>query len=89
MRTGEMAVEIIKQLDDANTSVYDNPSPHTVNVNIKKGPFIIISGHDLKDLEMLLKQTEGTGINILILLAILVVHGRTSKKNLTTYPDVS
>ena len=64
MRTGEMAVEIIKQLDDANTSVYDNPSPHTVNVNIKKGPFIIISGHDLKDLEMLLKQTEGTGINI-------------------------
>lgn len=52
MRTGEMAVEIIKQLDDANTSVYDNPSPHTVNVNIKKGPFIIlVSGH-LKDLEI-------------------------------------
>ena len=64
MRTGEMAVEIIKQLDDANTSVYDNPSPHTVNVNIKKGPFIIISGHDLKDLELLLEQTKDKGINI-------------------------
>ena len=64
MRTGEMAIEVMKKLDDANTTIYGNPSPHKVNVTIKKGPFIIVSGHDLKDLEMLLKQTEGTGINI-------------------------
>ena len=48
----------MKVLDEANTSVYGNPSPHTVNVHIRKGPFIIVSGHDLKDLEMLLQQTE-------------------------------
>lgn len=85
MRTGEMAVEIIKQLDDANTSVYDNPSPHTVNVNIKKGPFIIISGHDLKDLEMLLKQTEGTGINIYTHGEMLPSHGYAGLKK---YPHL-
>lgn len=59
MRTGEAAIEVMKVLDEANTSVYGNPSPHTVNVHIRKGPFIIVSGHDLKDLEMLLQQTEG------------------------------
>ena len=85
MRTGEMAVEIIKQLDDANTSVYNNPSPHTVNVNIKKGPFIIISGHDLKDLEMLLKQTEGTGINIYTHGEMLPSHGYAGLKK---YPHL-
>lgn len=64
MRTGDMSVAVMKKLDEANTTVYDNPSPHKVNVHIKKGPFIIVSGHDLKDLEMLLEQTEGKGINI-------------------------
>ena len=57
LKTGDMAIEIMKKLDEANTTIYGNPSPHPVNVHIKKGPFIIISGHDLKDLEMLLKQT--------------------------------
>ena len=61
MRTGEAAIEVMKVLDEANTSVYGNPSPHTVNVHIRKGPFIIVSGHDLKDLEMLLRQTEDYG----------------------------
>ena len=64
MRTGETAVEVIKTLDEANTCIYGNPTPHKVNVQRRKGPFIIVSGHDLKDLEMLLQQTEGTGINI-------------------------
>lgn len=64
MRTGEMSVAIMKKLDEANTKIYDNPSPQKVNTNIKKGPFIIVSGHDLKDLEMILEQTEGKGINI-------------------------
>lgn len=75
MRTGETAIEVMKVLDEANTSVYGNPSPHTVNVHIRKGPFIIVSGHDLKDLEMLLQQTEGTGINIYTHGEMLPSHG--------------
>lgn len=75
LKTGDMAIEIMKKLDEANTTIYGNPSPHTVNVHIKKGPFIIISGHDLKDLEMLLKQTEGLGINIYTHGEMLPSHG--------------
>ncbi len=59
LKTGDMSVAVMQKLDEANTTIYKNPAPHKVNVNIKKGPFIIVSGHDLKDLEMLLKQTEG------------------------------
>ena len=75
MRTGDMSVAVMKKLDEANTTVYKNPSPHKVNVHIKKGPFIIVSGHDLKDLEMLLKQTEGKGINIYTHGEMIPCHG--------------
>ena len=75
LKTGDMAIEIMKKLDEANTTIYGNPYPHTVNVHIKKGPFIIVSGHDLKDLEMLLKQTEGLGINIYTHGEMLPSHG--------------
>lgn len=75
LKTGDMAIEIMKKLDEANTTIYGNPSPHTVNLHIKKGPFIIVSGHDLKDLEMLLKQTEGLGINIYTHGEMLPSHG--------------
>jgi hydroxylamine reductase len=75
MRVGDMSVLIMKTLDEANTSTYKNPSPHKVNVNVKKGPFIIVSGHDLKDLEMLLEQTEGKGINIYTHGEMLPSHG--------------
>ncbi len=75
MRTGDMAIAVMKKLDEANTTVYDNPSPHQVNVNIKKGPFIIVSGHDLKDLEMLLEQTEGKGINVYTHGEMIPCHG--------------
>ena len=75
MRTGEMALEIMKKLDEANTETYGNPSPHAVPVHMKKGPFIIVSGHDLKDLEMLLEQTQGTGINIYTHGEMLPSHG--------------
>ncbi len=75
MRTGDMSVAVMKKLDEANTTVYDNPSPHKVNVHIKKGPFIIVSGHDLKDLEMLLQQTEGKGINIYTHGEMIPSHG--------------
>lgn len=85
MRTGEAAIEVMKVLDEANTSVYGNPSPHTVNVHIRKGPFIIVSGHALKDLEMLLRQTEGTGINIYTHGEMLPSHGYEGLKK---YPHL-
>ncbi len=56
-----MSVEVMKILDEANTSTYKNPTPNKVNMNPQKGPFIISSGHDLRDLEMLLIQIEGKG----------------------------
>lgn len=75
MRVGDASVEVMNVLDEANTTRYENPSPHMVNVNIKKGPFIIVSGHDLRDLEMLLEQTEGKGINIYTHGEMLPSHG--------------
>ncbi|AJA46484.1 hydroxylamine reductase [Clostridium pasteurianum DSM 525 = ATCC 6013] len=80
MKTGDMSVEVMKTLDAANTSRYNNPSMHKVNINIKKGPFIIVSGHDLRDLEMLLQQTEGKGINIYTHGEMLPSHGYPSLK---------
>lgn len=85
MRTGENAIEIMKKLDEANTTVYGNPSPHMVNTHMKKGPFIIVSGHDLKDLEMLLEQTKGTGINIYTHGEMLPCHGYEGLKK---YPHL-
>ncbi|MEG1255568.1 hydroxylamine reductase [Clostridium sp.] len=75
MRTGDMSVAVMKKLDEANTTTYMDPTPHMVNVHIEKGPFIIVSGHDLKDLEMLLQQTEGMGINIYTHGEMLPAHG--------------
>lgn len=75
MRTGEMSVAVMQKLDEANTTEYNNPSPHSVNVHVQKGPFIIVSGHDLKDLHMLLEQTEGKGINIYTHGEMIPSHG--------------
>jgi len=75
MRTGDTSVMVMKVLDEANTKSYKDPSPHKVNVKTKKGPFIIVSGHDFKDLEMLLQQTEGKGINIYTHGEMLPAHG--------------
>ena len=85
MRTGDMSVAVMKKLDEANTTVYKNPSPHKVNVHLKKGPFIIVSGHDLKDLDMLLKQTEGKGINIYTHGEMIPSHGYPELKK---YPHL-
>ncbi len=86
MRTGEMAIEIMKKLDEANTEVYGNPTPHKVNTQMKKGPFIIVSGHDLKDLEMLLEQTKGLGIHIYTHGEMLPCHGYEGLKK---YPHLA
>lgn len=75
MRTGEMSIEVMRILDEANTETYKNPSPQKVNVNTKRGPAIIVSGHDLRDLEMILQQTEGKGINVYTHGEMLPCHG--------------
>ena len=61
---GKVNLTCMELLDRANTETYGTPVPATVSLTIEKGPFIIISGHDLYDLEQLLKQTKGKGINI-------------------------
>ncbi len=64
LKTGEINFKVMQLLDEANTSVYGHPEPTQVRITPLKGKAIVVSGHDLKDLEELLKQTEGTGINI-------------------------
>lgn len=75
METGNISVKVMELLDKANNDLYNAPEPVKVNTNIKKGPFIIVSGHDLKDLEMLLEQTEGKGVNIYTHGEMLPSHG--------------
>jgi len=64
MKCGEIGVKTMALLDDANTSTYGNPEPTSVNLGVRNNPGILISGHDLKDMEELLKQTDGTGIDV-------------------------
>ena len=64
MKCGEIGVKTMALLDDANTSTYGNPEPTSVNLGVRSNPGILISGHDLKDMEELLKQTDGTGIDV-------------------------
>lgn len=64
MKCGEISVKTMALLDKANTSAYGNPEITEVNIGVRDNPGILISGHDLKDMEELLKQTEGTGIDV-------------------------
>ncbi len=64
MKAGEVAVTTMALLDEAHTSVYGNPEITKVNIGAGNNPGILISGHDLKDMEELLKQTEGTGVDV-------------------------
>ena len=64
LATGKFGVDVMALLDKANTKVYGNPELTKVNIGVGKNPGILISGHDLKDIEDLLKQTEGTGIDV-------------------------
>ena len=63
-KTGEFGVKSMALLDSANTSRYGHPEPTQVNLGVRPGPGILVSGHDLVDLDELLQQTEGTGVNI-------------------------
>ncbi len=64
MKAGECAVNTMALLDEANTKAYGHPEITEVNIGVGKNPGILISGHDLKDMEELLKQTEGTGVDV-------------------------
>jgi len=63
-RTGEFGLKAMALLDSANTNRYGHPEPTLVNLGVRPGPGILVSGHDLVDLDELLQQTEGTGINV-------------------------
>lgn len=64
LETGKYGVSVMSLLDKANTTSYGNPEITTVNLGVRQNPGILISGHDLKDMEELLKQTEGTGVDV-------------------------
>jgi len=75
LRCGEVNLKVMGLLDAANTSAYGDPEPTAVRIEPVKGKAILVSGHDLKDLEELLKQTEGQGINVYTHGEMLPAHG--------------
>ena len=64
LKVGEINLKCMALLDKANTETYGTPEPTEVTLTVEKGPFIVVTGHDLKDLQLLLEQTSGKGINI-------------------------
>ena len=80
MRTGEHGVKVMALLDKANVSTFGTPEISTVNIGVGKNPGILVSGHDLKDLEQLLIQTEGKGIDIYTHSEMLPSHAYPSLK---------
>lgn len=64
LKVGEVNLKCMALLDQANTETYGNPEPATVTLEVEKGPFIVISGHDLRDLQLLLEQTQEKGVNV-------------------------
>lgn len=74
LKTGEYGVAAMALLDGANTSKYGNPEITNVNIGVQKNPAILISGHDLTDLEQLLEQTKGTGVDIYTHSEMLPAH---------------
>ncbi len=75
LKTGEVNYRCMELLDKANTESYGTPVPTTVPLTIEKGPFIVVSGHDLHDLHLLLEQTKDKGINIYTHSEMLPAHG--------------
>lgn len=74
LRTGEHGVMAMALLDEANTSKYGNPEITTVDIGVRNNPGILISGHDLTDLEQLLEQTKGTGVDVYTHSEMLPAH---------------
>ncbi|MCR5525983.1 MAG: hydroxylamine reductase [Lachnospiraceae bacterium] len=74
LECGKMGVQGMADLDAANTGAYGNPEITEVNIGVRKNPGILISGHDLRDLEMLLEQTKGTGVDVYTHSEMLPAH---------------
>ncbi|MDD3394846.1 MAG: hydroxylamine reductase [Anaerotignum sp.] len=74
LKTGEFGVQAMALLDEANTSKYGNPEITSVNIGVRSNPAILISGHDLADLEQLLEQTKGTGVDVYTHSEMLPAH---------------
>jgi hydroxylamine reductase len=74
LKTGEFGVKAMALLDEANTSKYGNPEITSVNIGVRNNPGILISGHDLTDLEQLLEQTKGTGVDVYTHSEMLPAH---------------
>ena len=86
MELGKINLKCMALLDKANTETFGTPMPQKVGTDIKKGPFIVVSGHDLKDLAMLLEQTKDKGINIYTHSEMLPAHGYPQ---LNKYPHLA
>ena len=74
LETGAFGVKVMALLDEANTSRYGNPEITSVDIGVRNNPAILISGHDLRDLEMLLEQTQGTGVDVYTHSEMLPAH---------------
>ena len=85
MEVGEKNYKCLELLDRANTETYGIPTPTEVPLTVEKGPFIVVSGHDLHDLKLLLEQTEGKGVNIYTHGEMLPAHGYPELKK---YPQL-
>ena len=79
LEVGRLSHDVMGLLDAANTGAYGNPEPTEVPLKVERGPFVVISGHDLRDLKLLLEQTEGTGVNV-------YTHGEMLPAN--AYPEL-
>lgn len=85
LETGKYGVNGMALLDKANTTAYGNPEITRVNIGVRKNPAILVSGHDLRDLEMLLKQTEGTGVDVYTHSEMLPAHYYPAFKKYTHF----
>lgn len=85
LKTGAVNLKCMELLDTANTESYGTPVPTEVPLTIEKGPFIVVSGHDLHDLKLLLEQTKDKGINIYTHSEMLPAHGYPGLK---AYPHL-
>ncbi len=85
LEVGAVNLQCMALLDQANTETFGHPEPTSVSLTVEKGPFIVITGHDLYDLKLLLEQTAGTGVNIYTHGEMLPAHGYPELKK---YPHL-
>lgn len=85
LKTGEVNLKCMALLDKANTETYGTPVPTTVPLSVEKGPFIVVTGHDLRDLKLLLEQTAGKGVNVYTHGEMLPAHAYPELKK---YPQL-